>query len=161
MGRRTMVARWEQGRATIEELIQGGRLSRVPANTDLAAHYLALAEGHLSSSRMLASEDHVGAFGLAYDAARLSLASLLIVQGLRARGEGAHAVLLESALAQFEPPPQREFREFQWMRRLRNESQYPDINSASAHPDDVEQGIVAAEQIFRKAQLLVGILTPF
>jgi len=156
-----MVTRWEQGRATLEQLIHDGRLARVPASAALATHYLVQAERHLLSSRTLASKDPVGAFGLAYDVARLSLASLLIVQGLRARGEGAHAVLLEAALAQFEPPPQREFREFQWMRRLRNESQYPDLESARAHPDDVEQGIVAAEQILRKAQLLMGILTPF
>lgn len=161
MGRRTMVTRWEQGRATIEQLIQGGRLSRVPANTALAAQYLALAEGHLSSSRTLASQDPVGAFGLAYDAARLSLASLLIVQGLRARGEGAHAVLLESVLAQCEPPPQFEFRQFQWMRRLRNESQYPDLGSPSVYPDDVEQGVFAAEQILLRSSRLVEILTPF
>lgn len=156
-----MVARWEQGRATIEQLIHGGRLSRVPANTDVAAHYLALAEGHLSSSRMLASEDPVGAFGLAYDAARLSLASLLLVQGLRARGEGAHAVLLEAALAQFEPPPQFEFRQFQWMRRLRNESQYPDLGSPRVYPDDVEQGVLAAQQILLRSTRLVDILPPF
>jgi len=156
-----MVTRWEQGRATLEKLIHDGQLARVPANAALATHYLVQAERHLLSSRTLASKDPVGAFGLAYDVARLSLASLLIVQGLRARGEGAHAVLLEAALAQFEPPPQGEFREFQWMRRLRNESQYPDVNSASAHPDDLEQGITAAEQILRKAQPLVGILTPF
>jgi len=69
VGRRTLVASWGQGRATIEQLIHGGRLSRVPADTDVAAHYLALAEGHLSSSRMLASDDPVGAFGLACDTA--------------------------------------------------------------------------------------------
>jgi len=156
-----VVTRWEQGRPTLDRLIQEGRLARVPANLALAHRYLIHAERHLVSSRVLASQDPGGAFGLAYDAARLSLASVLIVQGLRARGEGAHAVLLESALAQFEPPRQKEFRQFHWMRRLRNESQYPDGDSAIAHHDDVEQGIAAAEQILGRASRLVGILTPY
>lgn len=83
-----MVTRWEQGRATLEKLIHDGQLARVPANAALATHYLVQAERHLLSSRTLASKDPVGAFGLAYDVARLSLAITAYCSRLESQRRG-------------------------------------------------------------------------
>ncbi len=100
--------RWEQGRAEIDELLRQAQLQRVPANSDLAEHYLALGRDHLVAADMVKYVDTPGAFALNYDAARLALGALLIVQGLRARGEGAHVTVLQAVLAQCEPPRQSE-----------------------------------------------------
>lgn len=153
--------RWEQGRAEIDELLRQTRLQRVPANPELAAHYLELGRDHLVAADMVKHVDAPGAFALSYDAARLALAAILIVQGLRARGEGAHLTVFLAVLAQCEPPRQSEFREFQWMRRLRNDTAYPDFRRALASEDDVLQASHASAQIIARAEALVGVLPPY
>lgn len=156
-----MINRWERGRAQIDQLIQQGRLTRVTANRDLAESHLAQASIHLTAAATVRDLDPAGAFTLTYDAARLALVSLLVNQGLKPRGEGAHAVLLEAAIAQLEPPRQTEIREFDWMRRLRNDTQYPDIDRPSANVDDVDQAIPAARAIVDRATRLVEVMPPY
>ena len=156
-----MIHRWERGRAEIDHLIQQGRLTRVAANRDLAASHLAQADTHLTAAETLRDLDPAGAFTLAYDAARLALAAVLVNQGLRPRGEGAHAVLLEAAIVQLEPPRQIEIREFDWMRRLRNDTQYPDIDRPSASVDDVDQVVPAAKAIVDRARQLIEAMPPY
>jgi hypothetical protein len=153
--------RWEQGRAEIDELLRQAKLQRVPSNADLAAHYLALGRDHLVAANMVKHVDAPGAFALSYDAARLALAAVLIVQGLRARGEGAHLTVFQVVLAQCEPPRQSEFREFQWMRRLRNDTAYPDFRGALATEEDVRQASHASAQIITRAEALVGVMPPY
>jgi HEPN domain len=156
-----VINRWDRGRAEIDHLIGRGRLTRVAPNRALAESHLRQATTHLVAAATLRDLDPAGAFGLAYDAARLALAAVLVNQGLRPRGEGAHAVLLEAAIAQLEPPRQPEIREFDWMRRLRNDTQYPDVDRPSANGDDVDQAIPAAQAILDRAQRLVVVMPPY
>ncbi|TAJ48068.1 MAG: HEPN domain-containing protein [Herbiconiux sp.] len=155
------ITRWDRGRAEIDQLIQQARLTRVQPNRDLAKSFIAQARLHLAAAATLRTIDPAGAFTLAYDAARLSLAATLVNQGLRPRGEGAHAVLLEAVLAQLEPPKQKEIREFDWMRRLRNDTQYPDVDRPTARVDDVDQAIPAAEAILERAAKVIDIMPPY
>lgn len=156
-----MIRRWEQGRAEIDQLLQTQQLTRVTASRELADQYLAQAHAHLTLASHGTTTDPAGAFTLAYDAARLALAAALISQGLRARGKGAHAVLLEAVLAQTEPPRQTDIREFDWMRRLRNNTQYPDIDKPTASTDDVNQAIPAARTIFEQVTQLLDVMPPY
>ncbi|MDR3068433.1 MAG: HEPN domain-containing protein [Cellulomonas sp.] len=155
------VVRWEQGRPAVEALLAAGQLTRVQASRDLAVQYLRTARTRLTAVRLIQDEDPAGAFVLTYDAARLALAAILVNQGLRPRGEGAHAVLLEVVLAQTEPPRQQDFREFSWMRRLRNDTQYPDFDRPSATSDDLVQATLAADAIVGRAETLVVHMPPF
>lgn len=156
-----MIDRWDRGRAEIDRLIDRSRLTRVVANRGLAEAHLVQARTHLTAAATLRDLDPAGAFTLTYDAARLALAAILVNQGLKPRGEGAHAVLLEVAIAQLEPPRQSEMREFDWMRRLRNDTQYPDIGRASATVDDVDQAIPAAQAIVDRAARLIELMPPY
>lgn len=156
-----MIDRWDRGRAEIDRLIDRSRLTRVVANRALAEAHLVQARTHLTAAATLRDLDPAGAFTLTYDAARLALAAMLVNQGLKPRGEGAHAVLLEVAIAQLEPPRQSEIREFDWMRRLRNDTQYPDIGRASATVDDVDQAIPAAQAIVDRAARLLELMPPY
>lgn len=70
-------------------------------------------------------------------------------------------MLLDVVLAQLEPPRQVEFREFSWMRRLRNDTQYPDIDRPSATADDLAQGRPAAHAIIERAHALLPHMPPF
>lgn len=77
-----MINRWDRGRAEIDQLIHQGRLTHVAANRDLAASHLTQASTHLAAAATLRDLDPAGAFTLAYDAARLALAAVLVNQGL-------------------------------------------------------------------------------
>ncbi|TFD24240.1 HEPN domain-containing protein [Cryobacterium sp. TMS1-13-1] len=151
-----MINRWDRGRAEVDLLLKQGRLTRVAANRDLAQ-----AQVHLTAAVTLRDLDPAGAFTLTYDAARLALAAILVNQGLKARGEGAHAVLFEVAIAQLEPPRQVEIREFDWMRRLRNSTPYPDLDRPSASVDDVDQAVPAARAIVDRAVRLIELMPAY
>lgn len=156
-----MIVRWERGRAEIDQLLQQGRLTRVTANRELAISHLTQANTHLLAAATLRDLDPAGAFTLAYDAARLALAGILVNQGLKPRGDGAHAVLLEVAIAQLEPPRVPEIREFDWMRRLRNDTQYPNSDRPAASGDDVDQALPAARAIVERAAQLVELMPSY
>jgi len=50
---------WEKGRDSIEDLLHGGHLERVPANTAEAEHLSAKASSHLMTAATVASIDAV------------------------------------------------------------------------------------------------------
>ena len=110
----------------------------------------------LSSARILIDTNPVGAFMLTYDAARKALTAILANQGLRPMGsEGGHAVLLDVVLAQLDPPLGDDLREFDWMRRLRNDSAYPSPDRKVASATDVEDALPAAERIIEIAATVI------
>jgi len=110
----------------------------------------------LSSARILIDTNPVGAFMLTYDAARKALTAILANQGLRPMGsEGGHAVLLDVALAQLDPPLGDDLWEFDWMRRIRNNSAYPSPERTVASAADVAEALPAAERILEIAARMV------
>lgn len=150
-----MILRWEQGRATVEGLLARGRLTRVTANRALADLMLAQARGHLASAATIVAGDPSGAFVLAYDAARKALSAILVNQGLRAGGDGAHAVLLEAVRAQLDPPLGSTFAPFGWMRPLRNHTEYPVPDQPVAQAEDVDEAIPAAAAMVEAAARII------
>lgn len=71
------MTRWNQGGSTVGALIDGGRLERVPASQQAAEAELVRARTHVSSARQVLATDPEGAYTLANDAARRSLAAVL------------------------------------------------------------------------------------
>jgi len=155
------MSRWEKGRPDVDKLINDGRITRVVANRELAGNYLTQARNHLAAAAVVRELDAAGAFTLCYDAARQALAAVLVNQGLKPRGLGSHAVLLDVVIAQLEPPRQEEIRAFDWMRRLRNDTQYPNPDSASAAIDDVDQAIPAARAIVDRVAQVLDLMPPY
>lgn len=150
-----MIARWEQGRAEVDELLANQRLDRVTASRELADMMLAQAELHLDSAKLLVATDAPGAFQLAYDAARKSLAAILANQGLRAKGIGAHATLYRATRAQLHPPLGPIIDNFDWMRRLRNTTEYPDLDKPIANFADAEEAVPTAQKIIQTAHTVL------
>ncbi len=137
-----MNSRWEQGRVTVDQLITDGRLQQVTASRELAEVMIVRARTHLRTASDALDSDPTGAFQMAYDAARKALAAILANQGLRATtAPGAHAVLLETCLAQLDPPMGRTLKHFDWMRRTRNNAEYPTLDSPEISRDDVADAI--------------------
>jgi len=153
-----VILRWAQGREVIDELLAHGGLEKVPANRDLAHSYLEQAAAHLRTSAAAGGSDPIGEFQLAYDAARKASASLLIVQGLRPTSRGGHIALHQAVMAQFEPPLGAIFREFAWMRPLRNDSEYPSADRPVATADDAEAGRSAAHKMLDAASRILDQL---
>ena len=153
--------RWAKGRDRIDVLLAQSQLERVAANRELAEEYLAQSRAHLRTSTTVAGTDPVGEFQLAYDSARKALASLLIVQGLRPTSTGGHVALYEAVLAQFDPPLGSVFKNFGWMRPLRNDSEYPSLDRPVASGDDANAGRAAAALIVDAATRLLDQLPPY
>lgn len=151
---------WNQGRADIEQLLDAGRLTRVTASRELADQYLESARRHLASARSLAESDPEGAFQLAYDCARKSLAAILLNQGLRASGEGAHATIQQAVAAQLGGSDLIRDR-FGWLRRERNLNEYPTADAKLADSADAVDAIAIAGEILTKSAQALDLMPPF
>jgi HEPN domain-containing protein len=153
--------RWNKGRDVVEKMLSEGSLTRVQASRELADQCLETARKRMQIVPLISAQEPTGAFSLAYDAARLALTAVLLNEGLRPRGEGAHVILLQAVLAQTEPPRQEAFREFSWIRKLRNDTQYPDVDRPMASLEDLNQAIPAIQVIIERATVLVEHMPPF
>ncbi len=150
-----MIARWEQGRTAIDALITERRLERVTPSRELADALLDQAHRHLETAAASVETDPTGSFQLGYDAARKALAAILANQGLRSRGEGAHAVLLTAALAQLDPPMGRDLRQFDWLRRTRNSAEYPIAETPPITATDASDALPLAEAVVAIAERVI------
>jgi hypothetical protein len=150
-----LILRWEQGRDVVDDLLARGSFTRVTPNRELANTLIAQARAHLASGAAVVDTDPAGAFTLVYDAARKALTAILVNQGLRAGGDGAHAVLLDAVLAQLDPPLGTTFRPFAWMRPLRNHTQYPAPEHPVARAEDVEEAMPAARAMIDAAAKVI------
>jgi HEPN domain len=138
---------WETRSGRIAELINGGGLGQVPADTELARRMLADAGRHLATAAAAETTgDLSGAFQLAYDALRKSAASLLEAQGLRATSRGGHIAVQDAVLAQFGSSI-RALRSFSRLRRARNSFEYPSTETPGPSGDDVKDAIRVAREV--------------
>ena len=110
----------------LDELRALGRLQDVPADPRAVSQLLEDADRHLRTARLALQEgDLAGSYQLAYDAARKSLTAMLLSRGVRSRGPGAHAVLIEAVGALFVQEAGIEvLRPLDRMRRIRNDAEY-------------------------------------
>ncbi|SFS08720.1 HEPN domain-containing protein [Agrococcus baldri] len=146
-----MTPGWQQGRAELDAMLQRGQLQRAPASAELVFEYLHQAQAHLGTASRNVEEDPVGAFQLAYDAARKALASLLLMQGLRPTASGGHIVVYDAVFAQFGSVLGDVIRPFGGMRRLRNSSEYPSVERPIASEDDAWDAIEHARAMVEAA----------
>lgn len=109
---------------TIEELIRSGRAQRIPPDGAAQERLLTDADLHLKTAAAAQSGGDLAAgYQLAYDAARKALTALLNSRGLRTKGLGAHASLIEVA-SELDPDHAKSFERLDRLRRTRNESEY-------------------------------------
>ncbi|GCD35147.1 hypothetical protein OEIGOIKO_02890 [Streptomyces chrestomyceticus JCM 4735] len=146
------MTRWNQGRSTIDALIGGGQLERVPASQQAAEVELVRARTHVGSARQLAATDPEGAYTLAYDAARRALAAVLQNQGLRATSRGGHTVIYEAVRAQLDPPLGSILRPFNRMRARRNEVEYRSSEAPTVTPEEVAVDLTKVEALIELAE---------
>ena len=130
----------------IEQMIRQRQLERVSPNPGHAANVLETASRHLQNARLLAqTDDHAMAFTAAYDATRKALAGVLATEGLRVRPVGGAHRNTGIAAALFVDDDA--LGEFEWMRQVRNATEYPDEGRPTATRQDVKDSIEAASDI--------------
>jgi hypothetical protein len=69
----------------------------------------------------------------------------------RASIDGLVAVLLTAVRAQLHPPLGVDLAPFDWMRRTRNDSEYPTADAPVASREDLDEALPAAERIIEIA----------
>lgn len=152
---------WNPGRSTIDALVASGELERVPASRQAAEAELVRARTHVESARQLLSADPEGAYTLAYDAGRRSLAAVLQNQGLRATSRGGHTVIYEAVRAQLDPPLGRILRPFNRMRARRNEIEYRSSEGPVMTADEVADDLVKVEALVELAEKAIPNMPPY
>jgi hypothetical protein len=155
---------WGRGKDDIDALLANGELDRVQPSVPLGERMLDEARAHLRSARLLAEDDPVAAFSLAYDGARKASAALLAVQGLRATSRGGHIAIQDAVRAQFSGDGGLPaFRAFPRLRRTRNNFEYPDVDTPGSSPEDAAAAADDAEAIVTAAASIfaTGKLEPF
>lgn len=149
---------WQIGQAEIEAMLTAGQLESVSADRALAEELLETSRRHLTSARAVLKSDPEGSFQLAYDAARMALTAHLQNQGLRAKsGEGGHRTVHLAASAQLGSTAGAVLDDFDWLRRTRNDTEYPRPDRRRAAGADAE-AIEVSEQVVEK---LSAVLAPF
>jgi hypothetical protein len=152
------VSAWATGAAVVEKLLADRALQRVPAARSAATSSIARARQLLTSAATLLDADPDTAVVLAYDAARQAGTALLAQQGLRATASGGHIAVERTLRAQFDPG----FADFGYLRRRRNELEYPNpTRHEAATTDEAREALDAATGIIAQAELLLPRLDLF
>lgn len=153
--------RWNQGRATVDELIADGELQRVPPSREHADQLLAQARKDLASAALPRDSNAKRAYESLYDAARMALTAVLENEGLRPTSRGGHIAPYAAVSAQLDPPMGTILRPFDRMRRTRNRSEYPSFTTPEVTADNVTSDIPAAEAIVEICQGVLDQMSPF
>lgn len=155
---------WERGRAEVERLLRDGELERVTPSADVAGRLLADAEAHIVLASKGVGDDPAGVLQLSYDAARKASTALLAIQGLRATTRGGHIAVIDAVRAQFDNRGGMEvFGRLHRLRRRRNTTEYPDLDSPTITGNDASQALATARDTIDAAKRLIdsGRLDPF
>lgn len=151
------MARWPRGEADTERLIGLGHLQAVTGAAADGAPLLAKAQRTLTTAESIAASDPDSAFVLAYDAARYAATALLAHQGLRPTTAGGHVAVESAIRAQFGDG----FRSFGYLRRRRNELEYPGAGLAASDHAEVSEAVASSRSIIEAADKLLPNLGLF
>lgn len=155
---------WARGRTEIDRLLRDGELERVTPSDAVAGRLLDNAEAHINLARKGIEDDPAGALQLSYDAARKASAALLAVQGLRSTTRGGHIAVIDAVRVQFNDRGGVEvFGRLNRLRRRRNSTEYPDLDSPTVTIDDAQEAVAIGTDAIHAARRLIesGRLGPF
>lgn len=151
-----MAPRWSRGESDIEAMVSRGDLEGIKGSATDGGRLLDEARTRLRTGEN-AADDPSGAFTLVYDAARLACTALLAQQGLRPTRSGGHVGVQDAMRAQFGDG----FRDFGWMRRRRNEVEYPSTPDVAVTDAELRDAIAATRKMIDHADKLLPNLGMF
>lgn len=131
--------------STLDDLKAKGLIESVETDSVMAAQWHEDAQRHLKAAEAIADIDPSGAYVLAYDAARKSIAAALLTAGYRVRSRPvAHQALAQFANHLSNQTGENALRRFDRLRRNRNRSEYGSKTFGKA---EVEEAINTADAI--------------
>ena len=129
----------------VDDLLAEGLVEAVPVDEVMAAQWIADSGRHLEASEAIQGIDPTGAYVLAYDAARKSVAAALLIEGYRVRSRpGAHQALARFARHLADETGVASLERFDRIRRNRNRAEYGLRTFGAA---EVEEAISTARAI--------------
>lgn len=133
----------------IQEMLAMRQLEEIGPNPNHALTVIATAQTHIKTAQLLATTGDTGmAFTATYDAARKALVAVLTIEGLRIRAvRGAHRNTGIAAQCFLDSPA---LVDFEWMRQVRNSTEYPSESRPTADAQDVAEAFEVAQQIVRE-----------
>src|SRR5680860_486386 len=132
----------------IDRMLASRQLERVAVNVGHAQAVIVTAKRHLETAKALADTTDVAmAFTAAYDGRRKALSAVLAGYGLRVRPVGGAHRNAGLAAAALMPDAADAIAEFDWMRQVRNSTEYPEDARPEATRDDVREAIQAGGAI--------------
>jgi HEPN domain-containing protein len=140
----------------LEKLLEENQLERVDIGEQEAENGLRVAYSHLESARLILDSDTPGSLQLSYDAARKALQAVLAKAGLRVRKppRGNHFTFVRvsrSGLVDREI-----WIPLDWMREMRNASEYSVLSEGEADQEDAQQSIDAAQRMLTNAAAILN-----
>lgn len=131
--------------SVVSDLLAKGLVEAVEADENAANQWLEDAGRHLDAAKAISDLDPSGAYVLAYDAARKSVAAALLKTGHRVKARpGAHQGLAQYAKSLSNPMGEPALARFDRLRRNRNRSEYGPRNFGQA---EVQEAIDTARAI--------------
>lgn len=131
--------------SVVSDLLAKGLVEAVEADENAANQWLEDAGRHLDAAEAISDLDPSGAYVLAYDAARKSVAAALLKTGHRVKARpGAHQALAQYANSLSNPMGEPALARFDRLRRNRNRSEYGPRNFGQA---EVQEAIDTARAI--------------
>jgi hypothetical protein len=110
---------------SLEDLLSRGLIEPVETDPTTATQWLEDAGRHIAAAGKIADLDPSGAYVLAYDAARKSVAAALLMTGHRVRSRpGSHQALAQHANSLATKTGEEALKRFDRLRRNRNRSEY-------------------------------------
>ena len=110
---------------TIDDLRNRGLIEKVEPDQGTSTGWIDDAERHLEAATQIAELDPSGAYVLAYDAARKSVAAALLMSGYRVLSRpGSHQALAQYAQSISSQVDEPALTRFDRLRRNRNQSEY-------------------------------------
>lgn len=138
--------------AVIAKLLATGELDAVIIGEGRPEKELQAAIRHYESALTILDSDPEGAFQLLYDSARKSLQSLLAAEGIRVRRppNGNHYTFVKVANGGF--VDERVWEPLDWMRKVRNQTEYPEPELLPASATDARQAVIHVAAMLEDAR---------
>ncbi len=109
----------------LDDLIAKGLIEAVESDRTMAEQWVSDARRHLEAAQAIEIIDPLGAYVLAYDAARKAVAAALLMTGHRVRSRpGSHQALAQYAKVLARETGESALEQFDRLRRERNRSEY-------------------------------------
>lgn len=138
----------------LDDLRRRDLIEPVEPDETMARQWIGDARRHIEAGKTIRELDPAGAYVLAYDAARKSVAAVLLVTGFRVRSRpGSHQALAQFARHLGEEAREPALGHFDRLRRNRNRSEYGSRTFGHA---EVEEALILAEGIHAVCDAMVA-----